>query len=160
MISKTIAAVISTIILCLAFAPPAAHAGGGMGTGGNLTTCRVVLSGAPNQYQVAKIQDELLSSTTADTVKIGALSLLCDLPAVGTTLNPDSNSLNGGTGQPVTPSQVSRVSCYTVSGADPAKVPVTVQDAFTTTFDAAGTYGVVLGAIQFVCVPALYDATP
>lgn len=152
-----ITAVLSALA-CLTVALPAAIAGGGMGTGSNLTTCRVVLNGAPNQYQIAKITDDFLTPETADTVKIGALALLCDLPAVGATQNPAPGT--NGTGTPVPLTINNSISCYSVSGAASAKISATVQDAFTTTFVSDATYGVTLGAIQFVCVPALYDVTP
>lgn len=139
---------------CLTVSLPAAMAGGGMGTGSNMTTCRAVLNGVPKQYQVAAIQDDFLTSETKDTVKIGTLALICDIAGVGTTLNPAPGTTNGGTGNPVPLNIATSISCYSVGGADKAKIPGTVQDAFTTTFDAAGTYDVTLGAIQFVCVPS------
>ena len=158
MIRKIFVGAIVATVACLAVALPVVHAGGGMGAGTNLTTCRLVQNGAPNQYQIAKIQDNFLSTTTADTLKIGSLSLLCEIPATGATLNPATGTT--GTGQPVSLGIANSVSCYSVSSADTTKIPVTVQDAFTTTFDSAGTYGVTLGSIAFVCVPALYDDTP
>jgi len=136
----------------LTVALPAAIAGGGMGPGSNMTTCRVVLNGAPKQDQVAAIQDAFLTSETKDTVKIGTLALICDIPSVGTTLNPAPGT--NGTGNPVPLNTATSISCYSVGGADKARIPGTVQDAFTTTFDPAGTYGVTLGAIEFVCVPS------
>jgi hypothetical protein len=155
---KTFVGAITAALMGLTVAVPVVHAGGGMGAGTNLTTCRIVQSGAPNQYQIAKIQDDFLSTTTADTLKIGALTLLCDIGATGVTLNPAPGTT--GTGQPVPLTSATSVSCYSVSSADNTKIPVTVQDAFTTTFNSAGTYSVTLGAIAFVCVPAIHDDTP
>jgi hypothetical protein len=155
---KTFVGAITAALMGFAVAVPIVHAGGGMGAGTNLTTCRIVQSGAPNQYQIAQIQDDFLSTTNKDTLKIGALTLLCDIGATGVTLNPAPGT--AGTGQPVPLTSATSVSCYSVSGADNTKIPVTVQDAFTTTFNPLGTYSVALGAIAFVCVPAIHDDTP
>lgn len=156
MISKTFIAAAVVAVTALAVAPPLAHAGGGMGVNSGMTTCRVVVSGAPKQFQVAAVQDSFLSADTKDTVNIGTLSLLCDLGAVGQTLNPAPGTT--GTGAP--PATPNSISCYSVGKAAKARIPVAVQDAFTTTFDSGGTYGVELGSIAFVCVPAVFDDTP
>ena len=147
----------------LAVSTPPVHAGGGMGPGAGVTTCRLV-TGAPNQFQVVKVQDDYLSATTADTVVIGTLSLICDIPATGQTQNPiqDPNNPNiqFTTGQPVGETEQNSMTCYTVGRADNAKFPTTVTDAFSRTFQPTGTYDVTLGAINLVCVPAIKSPPP
>ena len=83
-----------------------------------------------------------------DVVKVNALVLLCDLPATGVTQSGPS------TGTPVLESESNAVACYTVSGADPARLPFTVRDPFTEVNSATGVEHVALGAIQLLCVPA------
>ena len=143
--SKTITAATVAATLCLVFALPAAHAGGGMGTGSGATTCRLILNGSPNQPQLVSVIDPFVSG---DIVKVNALVLLCDLPAVGTTQNVPA------TGTPIPAAQQNSVACYTVTGADSARIVTTIRDPFTEVNSVNGAEHVALGAIQLLCVPA------
>jgi hypothetical protein len=142
---KTFVAAALSMLVGLMFGISSAEAGAGMGAGSGATTCRVVLNGGPNRDQVVSIQDPFIG---ADVVKISALALLCDLPAIGTR---QSGSV---TGTPIPDAQQAAVACYMVTGADGARIAETVQDPFTTANVATGTQSVTLGAIQFFCVPA------
>ena len=86
--SKTITAATLAATLCLAVALPAAHAGGGMGRGQGPHLCRLILNGSANQPQTVSVTDNFASG---DVVKVNALVLLCDLPAVGVTQNGRGN---------------------------------------------------------------------
>ena len=145
MMSKTITAATLAATICLAFALPSAHAGGGMGAGSGVTTCRVVLNGSQNQPQLVSVTDPLVNN---DVVKVNALVLLCDLPAIGVTQNTPA------TGAPIPAGQASAVACYTVTGADTARIATTVRDPFTEANAVKGVEHVALGAIQLLCVPA------
>jgi hypothetical protein len=143
--SKIIIAATLAATLCLLFVSPAAHAGGGMGTGSGATTCRLILNGSQNQPQIVGVSDNFASN---DVVKVNALVLLCDLPAVGVTQNVPA------TGTPIPEAQQNAVACYTVSGADSARILTTVRDPFTNVNSVGGVEHVALGAIQLLCVPA------
>jgi len=146
MISKTITAAILAATISLVFAVPGALAGGGMGAGSGVTTCRAVLNGSQNQPQLVSVTDPLVNS---DVVKVNALVLLCDLPAIGVTQNVPA------TGAPIPAGQKSAVACYTVTGADSARVATTVRDPFTEVNAVNGAEHVAVGAIQLLCVPAM-----
>jgi hypothetical protein len=147
--SKTITAATLAATVCLVFALPAAHAGGGMGQGAGMTTCRLVLNGSQNQPQTVSVTDPLVSG---DVVKVNALVLLCDLAATGVTQNASENVPS--TGQPISPTDKQFVACYTVSAADTARVLTTVQDPFTEVNSAGGVAQVAVGSIALLCVPA------
>ena len=150
MTNKTILAALLAAIVCLAFALPAAHAGGGMGTGSGATTCRLVLNGSQNQPQAVSVIDPFVNG---DLLKVNALALLCDLPAIGVTKSGPA------TGTPVPEAQRTTVACYTVSGADSARVLATIHTPFTeATPPLGGGEHVALGAIQLLCVPAVTTA--
>jgi hypothetical protein len=145
MMRKTFIAAALSMVVGLTFAMPAAEAGGGMGFGSGASTCRLVLNGGPNQPQTVSITDAFVSD---DAVKVGALVLLCDLPAIGETV------AGPATGTPIPEGERSAVACYAVTGADSARIATTVQDPFTTALATTGTKSVSLGAIQLLCVPA------
>jgi hypothetical protein len=124
-----------------------ADAGGGMGQGTGASVCRLILSGAPNQPQTVRVGDFFLGSNT-DEVKVGAAVLLCDLDVSNgfTVAGPR-------TGTPISPS--TSVTCYTLSGADPARIQATMKDPFTEVFPGGnGSQAVQIGAIQLLCVPS------
>jgi len=147
MMSKSIIAAMLAATVCLAFALPLAHAGGGMGAGSGTTTCRVVLNGSQNQPQIVKLVDPFAT----DTLKVNALALLCDLPATGATQNFPSVPL---TGTPIPENQANAVACYTVTAADTARILTTIRDPFTTANAVGQVEHVALGAIQLLCLPA------
>jgi hypothetical protein len=145
---KIITAATLTAALSLFLALPAAHAGGGMGAGSGVTTCRLVLNGSQNQPQIVSVSDALVSN---DVVKVNALVLLCDLPATGVTQNVPA------TGSPIPappPPGKNPLACYTVTGADTARILTTIRDPFTEVNAVGGAEHVALGAIQLLCVPA------
>src|SRR5262249_62361188 len=90
--------------------------------------------------------------TAGDQVKVGAAVLVCDLPATGSTLPPGPS-----TGSPISETVANSVTCYSVSGADPARIGATMKDPFTEVYpdQVAGTQAVQIGAIQLLCVPSL-----
>ncbi len=141
--TRFVVLMISAIALFTTLAS-AAHAGGGMGAGTATSTCRVVLGGAPNQLQTIDLNDDFVSG---DRVKVGAAVLLCDLAATGiTTAGPL-------TGNPITVTNATKVTCYSVSGADQAKIKATMRDPFTEApLSSTGTQPVQIGAIQLLCV--------
>jgi hypothetical protein len=146
---KRIVLSVLSVVATLTATAPLAHAGGGMGNGAGVTTCRLV-NGAPRQPQIVSLTDDFPGT---DVMNIGQLALLCDIPASGNTVTPEQT---GGTGQPVLATEQTSVACYTVGKADKAAVPVTVTDTFTRALDPNGTYGVTVGAINLVCVPAVH----
>lgn len=148
MISKTVLAAMVAAALCLAFVLPAAHAGGGMGAGSGTTTCRLVLNGSQNQPQIVSVTDHFVNG---DVLRVNALVLLCDLPATGATQNFPSVPL---TGTPIPAAEQNAVACYTVTGADTARILTTVRDPFTAANAVNGVEHVALGAIQLLCLPA------
>ena len=148
MTKKTIAAAMLAATLCLVIALPTAYAGGGMGTGSGMTTCRLVLNASQKQPQIVSITDDFV---TADVMKVGTLVLLCDLPALGSTVNvPEVPA----TGSPIPEALRTAVACYAVKGADGARIATTVMDPFTEANVAGGQAHVTLGPIELLCVPA------
>ena len=137
--ARLIVSVLSAIAMFSVVTPPA-HAGGGMGQGAGLTTCRLILNGAPNQGQTVSLVD---FGTGGDQVKVGAAVLLCDVPATGT--RDAGPAIGPAIGEP------NSVTCYSVSGADRARIGATMQDPF-------GTQPVQIGAIQLLCVPSFFDS--
>jgi hypothetical protein len=131
---------IVTTTLCAAIlvtlAAPAAHAGGGMGAGSGVSTCRTISQGV-NPPHTISITDTL---TVGDEVRVGRATLLCDLPASGLTVAPA-----GATTTPVT--DPNAIVCYTLVGADRTSVAASITDVF-------GTQDVGVGTIQLLCVPA------
>jgi len=124
-----------------------------MGTGAGMTTCRLVLNGSLNQPQSVQVVDDYVSGSIVtgeggDVVKVNALALLCDVPALGATKKGLS------TGSPIVETDNTRVACYTVSGADSARIQTTVATPFTEVNAVNGVENVALGAIQLLCVPA------
>jgi len=148
MVTKSLTAAMLAATVYVA-ALPAAHAGGGMGTpDAGVTTCRMVLNGSQNQPQTVSVIDSFVNG---DVMKVNALVLICDVPAIGAT----QNTAQGvpPTGPPIPPAQRNAVACYTVSGADTARILATVKDPFTEANAAGGVEHVALGQIQLLCVP-------
>ncbi len=147
---RLILAVLS-VIAALTLAIPAAYAGGGMGAGSGVTSCRLILNGPQNEPQQIKVID---GYTGGDTVKVGALTLLCDLPALASTVN---NPPAPPTNLPAFPAPPNSISCYALSSADAARINATLMDAFTTAGDPSrtATNSIAIGALQLICVPAL-----
>src|SRR5262249_53831331 len=126
MMSKSLTAAILAATLYVA-ALPAAHAGGGMGTpDAGVTTCRLVLNGSQNQPQTVSVVDGFVNG---DVMKVNALVLICDLQAIGATQNTAQGVPS--TGAPILPALRNAVACYTVTGADTARVLATIRDPFT-----------------------------
>src|SRR5712691_1877685 len=119
--ARFVVAMISAIA-CFAVVTPPAHAGGGMGAGDGLTTCRLILNGSPNQGQTVNVVDFVPGG---DQVKVGAAVLLCDLPATGTRLA--GPVIGPSVGENVATS----VTCYSISGADQARLAHRMKDPFT-----------------------------
>jgi hypothetical protein len=114
----------------------AVHAGGGMGAGSGVSTCRTISQGV-NPPHTISITDTL---TVGDEVRVGRATLVCDLPASGLTVAPA-----GATTTPVT--DPNAIVCYTLVGADRTSVAASITDVF-------GTQDVAVGTIQLLCVPA------
>ena len=156
MTRKTIASVMLLATACLTLGIPAAYAGGGMGAGSGVTTCRFVASGASNQPQSIAIVDPFVTvnelpfpSPPGDVVKINAAVLVCELVATGATVSGPA------TGTPILETAATSTTCYAVTGANPSKFNVTVQDPFTEVASPSGLQNMVLGGIQLVCVPSI-----
>ncbi len=145
--ARFVVAMISAIA-CFAVVAPPAHAGGGMGTGSGVTTCRVILNGGPNQGQTVKLTDSM-PGTNPDQVKVGAAVLVCDLAAIGTLV-----AGSGLGAPPVPPDSADSVTCYTLSGADQVRILATMTDGFTEVSSPNGQ-PVQIGALQFMCVPSV-----
>lgn len=161
MTRKILAITSLSAIACLTIAMPAAHAGGGMGTGGNITTCRIITSGAHNQPQSIAVVDafstnELPNGPGGDVVKINVPVLVCGLTASGVTVSGPA------TGTPVPGAlDPDSITCYAVSGGNPAKTNVSIQDPFTEAANSLSpTQNMVIGAIQLVCVPSVTTPLP
>jgi hypothetical protein len=144
MISKKVLTASMSLLGCLTLAMPAAHAGGGMGAGSGVTTCRLV-KGGTKPPQIVSVTDPFVSG---DVMKVGALALLCDLAAAGSTVNAD---VVPPTGAPIL--EPNAVACYLANG-DSARILTTVTDPFTEANSPTGSEQVVVGAIQLLCVPA------
>jgi hypothetical protein len=145
--ARLIVPVLSAIACFTVVATPA-HAGGGMGAGSGATLCRLILNGAPNQPQTVKVGDTFLGSGV-DQVKVGAAVLLCDLAVLnGSTVSGPP------TGNPVPESEATSTTCYSISGADAARIGATMTDPFTEV-NPPGTQAVEIGAIQLLCVPSV-----
>jgi hypothetical protein len=164
--NKRVVVAVFGVVATLALSTSLVYAGGGMGTGAGVTTCRLVM-GSPKQYQIISQTDDFTPPAPpglpkGDVMSVGTLSLLCDLPATnGFTTNPAPNT--GGTGNPVLPTEQNSMSCYSVGPSftedgkiDKTQASLTVEDTFTRTFNPNGTYSVTLSAINLVCVPARY----
>jgi hypothetical protein len=135
---------------------PTADAGGGMGAGSGVTTCRFVASGAPNQPQSIAVVDPFVTvnelpnpNTPGDVVKVNAAVLVCELLATAKTVSGPA------TGGPIIETEATSTTCYAVSGSNPAKFNVTVKDPFTEVGAPSGVQSMVLGGIQLVCVPSI-----
>lgn len=134
-------------IACFTAAVPVAHAGGGMGEASDgVTTCRLILNGAPNQSQAVTVTDPYVSG---DEMKVGAAVLVCDLAALAHTINNTPP-----TGSSVPTDQRNSATCYTVTGADQARFTETIVNPFANAPDATGTQDIQLGPIQLFCVPS------
>lgn len=155
---KVAAAALFGIVLLLV-AIPAAQAGGGMGAGSGVSTCRLVAGGATNQTQTFAVLDPFVTTNdlpdgpSGDVVKINAPVLVCELAAAGTRLSGPV------TGTPIPESQVTAITCYAVTGGNQAKSNVTTRDPFTEAV-SLDPQPLVLGAIQFVCVPSATNPAP
>jgi len=149
-------AVIAVLLGLIVIAPASlAHAGGGMGAGAGVTTCRLVAN-APNQPQTIALVDPFVTNNDStdpnfpgDIVKIKSAALVCELAATGKTVSGPP------TGSPILDTVANSIVCYSVTGANSAKADATIQDPFTEAATTAGTQHVAVGAIQFVCVPAV-----
>jgi hypothetical protein len=153
MMRRTIVAAALAAITGLTLATSVAHAGGGMGAGAGVSTCRLIASGAANQPQSIAMVDPFtntndLPNISGDVVKINAAVLVCDLAATGVTVSGPQ------TGSPIIETVANSITCYSVSGANSAKFNATIQDPFTEVVSTSPQQ-VVLGAIQFVCVPSV-----
>jgi hypothetical protein len=142
MIRKSFVAAAVATLACLTFVMPSAEAGGGMGQGAGLTTCRLVVAGPP-QPQTVSVSDGFVSS---DEVRVGALALVCDLPALGATVS------GAPTGAPLDASNA--VACYVVRAAEGARIPTSITDPFTAVNTAEGIQPITLSSVQFICLPA------
>jgi|ERR671937_2095270 hypothetical protein len=143
--ARLFAAGLAAVVASVTVGVPVALAGGGMGAGSGVTTCRLIINGAANQPQTVGVVDSF--TPTTDLMKVGIATLVCDIPAVGSTVSGPA------TGTPVGVTANS-VTCYSVASADSGKVPVTLRDPFTEATPAQ-TQQVTLGAIQFLCVPSV-----
>lgn len=146
-------------VAILMVAIPPAHAGGGMGAGSGVSTCRLIAGGATNQTQTFAIVDNFVTSNdlpdgpSGDVVKINAPVLVCELAATGTRVSGPV------TGTPIPEAQVTAITCYAVTGGNQAKSNVTTRDPFTEAV-SLDPQPMVLGAIQFVCVPSATNPAP
>ncbi len=129
-------------IAILTLAVPLAHAGGGMGGGSGTTACRIILNGQ-NPPQVLRLDVDTLPE--AQQVGVGPALLLCDLAALGTTVN---------NAPPTVPVTGTNLVCYPVQAPNKTKDTVTITDPFTAANPSSPSQTVALGGVSLLCVQA------